>query len=341
MASTFTTAKILRHDEMRSDTPLSAAYDSYLRSKRRIGDKTRSWYATYLNAYANWLIRLGRAAVVGDVSQDLVEAFLDDYRKRPTKKYARGSAFSERAAAVTLKTFANWLAKNRILADDRGDSVLSAVENAKVDQDVRQPLSNEDVQRLLQSAGRPGSMERALVVFMLGTGLRLNEAREARVADIDLDNCTFTVRPETSKFDRSRVAYFHRDVAFELDRYLRGREDDWYSDSSGSPLFPNSSGRLYTDDGWDKVFQRLKERSGIPQFSAHRLRHTWATQFMRSGGDLLDLKRQGGWKKWEMVERYSHAIPPRNPDLLPNPLSVKAPSVKRLVVPRFHKSAVA
>jgi hypothetical protein len=34
----------------------------------------------------------------------------------------------------------------------------------------------------------------------------------------------------------------------------------------------------------------------------------------------LELKRQGGWARWEMVERYSHAIPPRDRSALPNPL---------------------
>lgn len=336
---TFTSTRVGRRDEMNCATPLVDAYDSYLRSKRRISDKTRAWYVTYLASFAMWLTTIGRAGVVGDLTSDVVEAYLEQRRQAPTKKYPAGSPFSERAAAVTLKVFAAWLARNNIHSDRSGASVLSTVENAKVDEDVRQPLNDDEVERLIERAGRAGSFERALVVLMLGTGLRLNEARLARISDLDLDDCTFTVRPETSKFDRSRVVYFHRDVAYELDRYLRERDDAW--DTSSKPLFPAPSGRFFTEDGWDKLFQRLKVRSNVADFSAHRLRHTWATEFMRAGGDLLDLKRQGGWKKWEMVERYSHAIPPRHPDLLPNPLATKAPSVKRPAVPRFQKSAVA
>ena len=140
---------------------------------------------------------------------------------------------------------------------------------------VRRPLTKEQVGQLVERAGPRGSLERAVVMFMLGTGVRLNEAREARVGDIDLDACTFTVRPETSKFGRSRVTYFHRDVAAEIDLYLREREDRWDDDPT-TPLFPNAQGRPYNDDGWDKLFQRLKRRSGIADFCAHRLRHTWA-----------------------------------------------------------------
>lgn len=334
-----TTEQTWRRD-MNHETPLNDAILSYLRSKRRISDHTRAWYLTYLSAYAEWLSRNQRDVVVASIRPDYVEAFLSEYRQRPTRKYSSGSAFSERAAAVTLKTFSNWLARNAILSTERGTSVLAGVENAKVDDDVRQPLTREQISQLIERAGPRGSLERAVVMFMLGTGVRLNEAREARAADMDLDSCTFTVRPETSKFGRSRVTYFHREVAAELDYYLRER-DDRSQDDPTAPLFPNASGRMYNADGWAKLFQRLRRRSGILDFSAHRLRHTWATEFMRAGGDLLDLKRQGGWRKWEMVERYSHAVPPLHRDRLPNPIAMKAPSVKRPFGPPFHKTAVA
>jgi len=44
------------------------------------------------------------------------------------------------------------------------------------------------------------------------------------------------------------------------------------------------------------------------------------------GADLLQLKRQGGWARWEMVERYSHAIPIHDRNALPNPLHEPASS---------------
>lgn len=74
-------------------------------------------------------------------------------------------------------------------------------------------------------------------------------------------------------------------------------------------------------DGFTKLFARLRERSGIRTFSAHILRHTWATNFMSvPSANLLELKRQGGWERWEMVERYSHRVPVRDRLALPNPL---------------------
>ncbi len=88
----------------------------------------------------------------------------------------------------------------------------------------------------------------------------------------------------------------------ELDRYLRTRPTT-YADA---PLFPTDQGRFFTMDGFPKVLDRIAERSGVKRFQGHLLRHTWATRFP---GDLLELKRQGGWLRWEQVERYRHRKP--------------------------------
>jgi integrase len=237
---------------------------------------------------------------------------------KPTRKYPSGSAFAARAAAVTLKRFASFLAEDGILSDDNGVSVLKHVKRTKVDVDVRQPLSSDDLDRLITDAGRPGGRDRALIVFAAGTGLRANELREARTSDLDLARGCFTVRPETSKFGRERVVNFHPAVGRELDRYLR---ESRVAANAATPLFPTRTGEPFDVDGFAKLFGRLREHSGIRAFSAHILRHTWATNFMSvPGANLLELKRQGGWERWEMVERYSHRVPVRDRLALPNPL---------------------
>lgn len=84
---------------------------------------------------------------------------------------------------------------------------------------------------------------------------------------------------------------------------------------------PTRTGDPFDVDGFAMLFARLRERSGIRTFSAHILRHTWATNFMSvPGANLLELKRQGGWERWEMVERHSHRVPVRDRLALPNPL---------------------
>lgn len=227
--------RILRRDELRSHTPLTLAVESFFTSNYELAAKTVHFYRTSLNAYRTYLrTSLGREPLLADVNKDYADAFLAELAHRPTAKYPNRSAFRARAAATTLKRFANWLAQEGIKGDRFGQSVLRNVRKPRVSSDVRQPLTDEELDALLLGAGRPGERNRTLIVFMLGTGLRLNEARELRLADVDLAARQATVRPETSKFRRMRIVDFHDSVTRELDRYLR-RRPHAYPDA---PLFP-------------------------------------------------------------------------------------------------------
>ena len=301
------------------DAPLRQVIESFFRANYDLAPKTERWYRQNLNAYVTYVERVqARPATISEVTKPLVDAFLKERITTPTHKYPKGSPFAARAAAVTLKRFASYLAEDGILADKLGVSVLKHVKRTKVDDDVRRPLSPDELDRLLAAAGAPGNRDHALIAFAAGTGLRSNEIREARIGYLDLARGCFTVRPETSKFGRERVIHFHPAVGREIDRYLRTSR---FGGNPDLPLFPTRSGDIFDEDGWAKVFTRLRERSGIRQFSAHILRHTWATNFMKvPGASLLELKRQGGWERWEMVERYSHSVPVRDRLALPNPL---------------------
>ncbi|MDP9275099.1 MAG: site-specific integrase [Chloroflexota bacterium] len=323
---------------MRRDTPLDVVIESFFRANYDLAPKTEEYYRSALAGFCAWVRKIRkREPLVADLERVLVNAYLKERIATPTRKYPAGSAFAARAASVSLKRFANFLAAEGILQDARGQSVLAQVRRTKVDEDVRRPLADDELERVLATSGRPGDRDRTIVVFLAGTGLRSNEAREARLADLDLAACTFTVRPETSKFGRSRTVQFHPAVARELDRYLSTRGEA----QREAPLFPTDEDRTFTTEGWEKVFQRIRTRAGVPNFNAHVLRHTWATNFMRqAGADLLQLKRLGGWSRWEMVERYSHAIPVRDRDALPNPLAKASSNASKSQPPVRARSAL-
>jgi integrase len=310
--------------EMRDlNAPLRDVIESFFRANYDLSNKTERWYRQNLRDFAAFIERSrGREPRLSDLDKAMADAFLKARSSIPTPSYPKGSPFATRAAAVTIKRFANFLAQDGILTDALGLFVLKHVKRGKVDDDVRQPLSDDQVARVIASATAIGPVARATVILGLGSGLRLNELREARVGDLDLTRGEFNVRPETSKFGKGRTVSLHPDVVRDLERYLRDRGT---SRNPDAPLFPTRTSEQYTIDGFGKLFERIRGRSGLRDFSAHLLRHTWATNFMRvPGASLLELKRQGGWQRWEQVERYSHAVPVHDRRAMPNPLQKTA-----------------
>lgn len=305
------------------NAPLGDVIESFFRANYDLSPKTERWYRQNLRAFDAFVVASERRpAMLQDVNKAMVDAFLKRRRSIPTPKYPGGSPFAVRAAAVTLNRFGSYLAIDGILADVGGISVLRHVKGGKVDDDVRRPLSDAEMASAINGASRLDGVPRAVCVLGFGSGLRLNELREARVGDLDLQRGEFNVRPETSKFGKGRTVFLHPAVAGDVERYLRDRSMNRETDA---PLFPTRSSEPFTQDGFGKLFQRIHRTSSVRTFSAHLMRHTWATNFMRvPGASLLELKRQGGWQRWEQVERYSHAVPHHDRRTLPNPLQKTA-----------------
>ena len=67
-----------------------------------------------------------------------------------------------------------------------------------------------------------------------------------------------------------------------------------------------------------KPFEHALKKAGIDNFRFHDLRHTFASHFVMSGGDLLSLREILGHSDIRMVQRYSHLRPEYKKEKLNN-----------------------
>ena len=73
-------------------------------------------------------------------------------------------------------------------------------------------------------------------------------------------------------------------------------------------LIVTQDGKRLTTGGLRAIFTRLSRQTGIAgrRFSSHTWRHTYATQFLRNGGDLLSLQRLLGHADLQTTAIYLH-----------------------------------
>jgi site-specific recombinase XerD len=244
-----------------------------------------------------------------------VNAFLAQRR-------SEGSAEQARTAWVALRSFSTFLADQRI-AHDNGDSILRRVRQPKVKDAARRALTDVEMWRVIDRAGstsRHVRRDRAMVITLLGAGLRAGELIGLRLNDLDFDQRLMRVAGATSKSGRTREVTMVREVAAALDAYLADERPK--ADAEDEPLFVSKRGQALTRSGVTQLFDRLKVRTGIRDLCAHMCRHTWATNYRRSGsGDVFDLQGEGGWSDLRMVQRYSKARPLDERRRAPSPFS--------------------
>jgi site-specific recombinase XerD len=141
--------------------------------------------------------------------------------------------------------------------------------------------------------------DRALLEFLLATGCRVGEVHRLDKSDVDLENRSATV---VGKGTKIRQVHFTEKSALLLERYLQSRADDHPS------LFVSRKGkpeRLSTR--WiGRLFNHLGKKAGIVgTLHPHRLRHTFATELLSKGADLLFIADELGHSDIQTTQIYA------------------------------------
>lgn len=148
-----------------------------------------------------------------------------------------------------------------------------------------------------------GKIQRRLhliVLFLLDTGARISEVLKLHVSDINLDD--LLVRLD-GKGRKQRMVPFSFELRKALHRYIAD-----FSRKPESLLFAT---RGETEMGRRNVLRDVKAlcRSlgfNPPGRTLHATRHTFATGYLRRGGNVFALQRVMGHSDLETTKRYAH-----------------------------------
>lgn len=143
--------------------------------------------------------------------------------------------------------------------------------------------------------------DEAVIRVLLDCGLRVSEVCKLTMDSLDLDAGDFYVH---GKGGKQRMAYFGARTARALDRYKRMRARHRWAHLDA--LFVGERGAL-TVDGVREIVQVRATKAGVEGVHPHKFRHTWADDFLYSGGQERDLKRLAGWSSDVMLEIYGRS----------------------------------
>ena len=156
-------------------------------------------------------------------------------------------------------------------------------------------LTLEECERLIQAC--LALHTKALVIIALHTGMRLGEILRLRWQDLDFSAGLILIRD--SKNGEPRHVPMDSTVQSHLESYPRRPGVEW--------VFSNSSGQRLRDIRGG--FHNALQRAGLTDLHFHDLRHTYASQWVQSGGDLYVLKDILGHKSITITQRYAHLSP--------------------------------
>ncbi len=151
-------------------------------------------------------------------------------------------------------------------------------------------LTADELKQLLEACN---VRDKAIVLFMVDSGLRRAEVCALNWADVDIQ--TGAVMVKRGKARVSRIGATTRRALLAYRRTL--------TDRSGA-LFQTNKGTRLTGEGLRLLFRRLSIQTGI-HVTPHAMRRTWALLSLRAGMDAIHLQMLGGWAGLEMVAHYA------------------------------------
>jgi site-specific recombinase XerD len=158
-------------------------------------------------------------------------------------------------------------------------------------------LSVEEVSRLFASVER--FKHRLLFETIYACGLRVSEATQLKMRDIDRDR--MTVRIEQGKGRKDRYVPLSKRLLRKLDQY-------WATEPPRQWVFEGSKPeRCLHISAVQKAYTLAKLRAGIQKHGGiHALRHAYATHMIESGVDVLTVQRLLGHRSVSTTMRYFH-----------------------------------
>ena len=130
---------------------------------------------------------------------------------------------------------------------------------------------------------------RIIIALIADSGLRISEVLSLRPLDFDKSSMSITI---AGKGGKTRYCYYSKRVQAMLNAYKR----DTYRDSQ---LFPGDERTIRYN-----IHMALRKHSNAPKLSPHIIRHTFATEMLSNGLNVVALKKQLGHEDIKSTERY-------------------------------------
>lgn len=277
------------------------SWDVELQAQRKTAG-TRGVYLLGVRQYLDWCEETGRPLVI-DRRQvkgwiaDLLADEVDDDGRVVRRGVEANTAIARQLA---IRRFSAWLADEGEIPEDP----LLGLKPPKADRKLVAPLTEEQLVALIKACEGKEFRDRrdeAIVRFIAETGARAGEVIGLTVEDVSLREGSALIR--RGKGGKSRRVPFGPNTARAIDRYLRKRRAHRLADSP--KLWLGDRGKGFGYDGMLVALQRRAEAAGIEGFHPHRLRHTFASRWLRRKGSESGLMSVAGWGDRRMLDRYT------------------------------------
>jgi len=256
----------------------------YIRNCRP--NTTRNTYQT-LQLFFVFIKSIGKKCLE-DIDRHDVEAFIEHEQDRGLKEV------TVKTRLAFLKSFFRFLLDRGFVEQDAFPWKMKI----KLPETLPRAIDPEDVNRIL--AVNLSVRDRALILLLLRTGMRIGELLHTELRDVSLKEQKILIY-ESEKNRLGRVVYFSDDAREALKAWLKVR------DQNAELLFYGLKYSVLSYTAARNIFTKCLGKAGLSHkgYTLHCLRHTYATDLLNALIPIECLEKLLGHKSLEVTRRYA------------------------------------
>jgi integrase/recombinase XerD len=281
---------------------LDRAIDYFLAAKDAEGlsAQTTKTYAQHLYRFARNMLEVGEAE---DIDKFTVTGYIAKMQADEHMK-----PVSVNTQTRSLRVFCKWLEDEGLINVSPFRAAKNPVKMPRFEKRPIDIISDDDFRALLRSCDdRSSARDRrdtAILMFLFDTGVRVGELVALKKDDLDMKARKARVVGKGRKW---RTVFFSPQTAVALQRHLQRLQA---RDKQSPLVFCGWAGRQFSTYGVNHMIAKRAERAGVKsRVNPHTFRHTFATNYLRMGGDASSLQRILGHSDISTtIRNYAHLV---------------------------------
>lgn len=275
------------------------AFLDYLTCVRKFSNYTVASYREDLGKYLEFLDTMPSANQDYMLSLDVARAWMAEMGKRGLK------ATTIKRRLCALRSFCKYLRREKKI----DNNPLALLQSPKVPKPLPVWVTEAQMDDLLDNTdfGNDfvGKRDRLIIDLIYSTGMRRSEVASLKSADIDYANRSIRV---LGKGKKMRIVPFGEELFSMMSDFshekmcLFGEDTHFFVvDESGAGLTPEQIAVI--------AHKYLSSIPTLARQTTHVLRHSFATNMLSNGADLMAVKELLGHASLQSTEVYTHLTP--------------------------------
>ncbi len=277
------------------DVTLENAFELFIEEKRNL-NKSNSTIANYEITFRVWTRYLegnDYSMLCKDVDDSYVYAFANHLKSETMKQSSINHYIRD------IRSFLYWCMDAQYIIPS------FKIQMPTMDEEIPETYSDDEVNALIARPHRRDDNNLCewrswgIVNWILATGTRAGTVTEIRLADLNFAKKDITIRK--TKTHKAYIIPMSTALSTAMKEYIKR----WRATSGDDAfLFPSIGDEKLSVNALKQSIAKYNKMRGVEKTSVHMLRHTFAKNWVRGGGDPFRLQKMLGHSTLDMTRHY-------------------------------------